>query len=389
MPRHRTVFSILTAGLVLAALEGLSFASFYLIDRIYPGRVLELAMDRHFRDKINPRELADFVERSWDPDLGWTNPTFHGMSSVNKAGITWTASFDDLGAREHPHYSSTLIAATFGDSFTHGHEVGNDQTWQSYASSELKSTVLNFGVGAYGTLQAVMRAERFLKTGPVAPVTILGIFENNLERSVMAFRPFLYPDDVHMTLAFMPTMRLLDGKVVEFENPWQDQDANLEELRDLAVAVADHDLWAETMTYRMSFPYTFAILRVAYQLLKPGVRGNDLWRSPEGQAIMSTLVRRFVTAVRDKGSVPAILFIPGRYTLRQAKPPPYISVRNSLRSQFPEIMILDVSERDFDRAKFNILPFEGHASPYGNRVIAELVAEALRDFDPVPFKSPP
>lgn len=379
----RYSLTALATALVLAALEVVSFTGFYTIEWICPGNVVEISMARHFRQNVTPLDLKKFVERRWDPELGWIVRPFSNRSKVNDAGVTWSESFNGLGSRTDPHQYKTLLAATFGDSYTKGNEVRDHETWQSYAAAELNSTVLNFGMGGYGTLQAVMRAERILRSGLVAPVTILGIFENNLERSVMAFRPFRYPD-TSMSLAFMPTLRLRDDQIVEFVNPWTDPELTRDDLRELAVAAADHDFWAETKA-RMSFPFTLAVVRSLYSAVKSRSRSENVWNTHEGEEIMKALVARFVQVVREKGSVPMILFIPGRKTLKSDGLPPYETVKTLLREQYPDMLILDVAEREFDRSSFNILPFKGHASAYGNRIIAHMIVEALGDFEPSPF----
>ncbi len=389
MGRHRLVkrsrkfaLTALATALVLATLEVVSFTGFHVFEWIRPGSVVEISMAHHFRHKVTPAKLKHFVKYRWDAELGWIVRPFSKRSAVNIAGVTWSESYNGIGARRDPQHYETLLATTFGDSYTNGHEVSDHETWQSYAASELNSAVLNFGMGAYGTLQAVMRAERRLRSGLVAPVTILVIFLNNLERTVMAFRPLKYPDS-SMPLAFMPTLRLRDDQLVEFENPWTDPDLTREDLRDLAIAVADYDFWSETKA-RMSFPFTLAIVRSLYSVFKGQSRTEYyLWDTHEGKEIMKALVKRFVQVVREKGSVPMILFIPGPWTLKSERPALYEAVKGSLREQYADMLILDVAEREFDRSNFNILPFKGHASPYGNRIIADMIVEALGDFEPV------
>jgi hypothetical protein len=48
------------------------------------------------------------------------------------------------------------------------------------------------------------------------------------------------------------------------------------------------------------------------------------------------------------------------------------------RTRHPELEVVDVFEAEFERERFNIRPFDGHASPYGNQIIAQLLAERIR-----------
>ncbi len=70
--------------------------------------------------------------------------------------------FRPLGLRGRREYSSKAAAdavrvGAFGDSFVFGSEVGNDDVWSAQAErSEPGLEVLNYGVGGYGTDQALM-----------------------------------------------------------------------------------------------------------------------------------------------------------------------------------------------------------------------------------------
>lgn len=40
--------------------------------------------------------------------------------------------------------------------------------------------------------------------------------------------------------------------------------------------------------------------------------------------------------------------------------------------------VIDVAEHEFEEERFNIVPFAGHASAYGNQQIARALAQSLR-----------
>ena len=42
------------------------------------------------------------------------------------------------------------------------------------------------------------------------------------------------------------------------------------------------------------------------------------------------------------------------------------------------LTVIDVAKTAFDERRFSLMPFEGHASVYGNTVIADTVLERLR-----------
>ena len=111
--------------------------------------------------------------------------------------------FDGFGARTNALFSEDVAISTYGDSHTECDEVNDHETWQVGLSERLGANVRNFGVGAYGTDQAVLRLERHLRAGLKTPYVILGVHEENIGRVVNIYRPFYY--EVHpSTLTFKP-----------------------------------------------------------------------------------------------------------------------------------------------------------------------------------------
>src|SRR5439155_12092273 len=86
--------------------------------------------------------------------------------------------------------ASVVRIAAFGDSFTHCDGVANSFTWE-YLLERLNPAleVLNFGVGGYGTDQALLRYE--LEGMAFHPhIAILGFLPENIHRVVSVFRSF-------------------------------------------------------------------------------------------------------------------------------------------------------------------------------------------------------
>ena len=378
--RLRPVFGVLLVLVVAAAIESLSCASLHLMERRAPGSVVDIFLANHFAERVTTRKKEKGVRRVFDPDLGWV--VRPGLKKVSTAGDgrQWTYSTNEAGARSGPGNEGELLVTTYGDSFTVGVEVQNDETWQTYLAAELGGAVVNFGIAAYCTLQAVMRMERHLADERVAPMTILGIYESNLERVVNAFRPLLLPDTAAV-LGFKPSQRYRNGRIEFFPNLWTDPGSNLRELEELAREAARNDFYAEQMGH-FAFPFSYQVARlVKLRLIEsPDRRKSQLWDSVEGRAVMNNLVDRFVAQVRAKGSEPVLLFIPSSATLYREVAPGYAGLAAEIRERHPEMAVIDIAEEEFSRTDFNVTPFHGHPSPYGNRVIASALARELGAF---------
>ena len=378
--RLRPVFRAFLVLLVVTAIETLSCASLHLMEWRAPGSVVEIFLANHFAKRVSTAKKEKGVRRVFDRDLGWVARPGYEKTSTAGDDRQWTYSTNESGARSGPGNEGTLLVTTYGDSFTAGVEVQNDETWQTYLAAELGGAVVNFGIAAYGTLQAVMRMERHLADGYVAPVTILGIYETNLERVVNSFRPLLLPD-TGVVLGFKPSHRYRNGRIEFFPSAWTDPDLSLGELKKLARKAAQNDFYAEQMG-NFAFPFSYQVARTVKSRVieSPDKKKLQLWDSVEGRAIMNDLVDRFAAQARAKGSEPVLLFIPSTATLFRGIPPGYAGFAAEIQERRPKMTVIDIAEEEFSRPEFNVAPFRGHPSPYGHRVIASALARDIGAF---------
>lgn len=131
---------------------------------------------------------------AYDPELGWAP-----RPGARSADGTWRVDAGGIRtdrdvAVDHP--PSELRVALFGDSFTFGDEVGQDQTWgaaleRSLGARGVPSEVLNFGVNAYGMDQAFLRwrvhGRRYRPD-----VVIFGFHGEDVLRNVNVYRPLYF-----------------------------------------------------------------------------------------------------------------------------------------------------------------------------------------------------
>jgi hypothetical protein len=152
----------------------------------------------------------------FSPFLGWTiKPNGvgeSGMFRANSQGIRANKEYEPI-----PPTGVTRISS-FGDSFTHGDEVGNEDTWQEQLSRlSFGLEVLNFGVNAYGLDQAFLR---YSKDGVrfKSDIILIGFLSENILRNLNVFRPFYLPKSGAMTKPYFT----LEGNGLRFhKNPFQ------------------------------------------------------------------------------------------------------------------------------------------------------------------------
>jgi hypothetical protein len=371
--RKALAFSALLVATSMFLIEGLSY--------VYVGYFSEgyLVSSKDLVDQMSSRWLTRYYERKFDSNLGWQpRPNTNG-ENVNSAGVNWSWTVDRYGARQNPDFSPSLspYIATFGDSWTYCDGVDDRETWQVRLSSMLGSHVANYGVPAYGTGQAYLRFKEKLEEGLTPEFSMLGIFEGNFERVLNRFRPFYVPATL-FKLGFKPRAYLDHTGKLEFKAmPLRDREFDRQALIDAIEAARVGDFWAHYWP-RSAFPYSLNLLRAA----KLGVCNRNptvptcdgssrpTWESSEVREIMKALVREFVRASRDKDVRPTILFLSSR------ERPRYAGFVRELRSEYrdEDVPIIDASEAERIEARFRISPGAGHASAYGNEIVAKQIA---------------
>ncbi|HYC64278.1 MAG TPA: hypothetical protein VEC14_06070 [Reyranellaceae bacterium] len=95
-------------------------------------------------------------------------------------------SYDGRGFRSHPPLASAAAPVlVVGDSYAHGDEVADNETWAAQLQAILGRPVLNAALTGYGLDQSVLRAERI--AAEVKPAAIvLGFIADDLRRAEMS-----------------------------------------------------------------------------------------------------------------------------------------------------------------------------------------------------------
>ncbi|MFQ5912127.1 MAG: hypothetical protein ACE5JS_02985, partial [Nitrospinota bacterium] len=93
--------------------------------------------------------------------------------------------------RAYGRTANVLRLSSFGDSFTHGDDVRNEDTWQEVMNrSGPNLEVLNFGVPGFGLDQAFLRYQHD-GIAYHSHIILIGFMPANIARNVSVFRPFL------------------------------------------------------------------------------------------------------------------------------------------------------------------------------------------------------
>jgi hypothetical protein len=284
---------------------------------------LSQAQERIIRDDILSGK-ARYL--SYDPVLGWTILP-QGYSSTG--GVVYRANAQgirgDTEFAERPAPGILRIVAV-GDSFTHGDDVGNAETWEfALEAMSSKVEVLNLGVGGYGPDQALMRYQKNgLRYNP--HIVLLGLFSEDLFRLVNIFRPF-YAPDTGIPLA-KPRFVLGPRGLALLPNPIADRLGYQELLEDPDVELPRlgiNDYYYQT-GYRRSIADKISIVRSARMLAY--YAGRRIHSSDEilldGKFNPASEAFRLGVAIVDEfrqtaaahGAFPLVLLLPGKDDVR-------------------------------------------------------------------------
>jgi hypothetical protein len=332
--------------------------------------------------KILKKFIAgQFQYKKYNPTLGWT---------IKPDGTTKLYQANSLGFRGSREYSIQPIKgkhriSTFGDSFTHGNDVNNEETWQTYMEGlDSNREVLNLGVGGYGLDQAYLR---YLQDGRQyqADIVFIGFMSENIFRNVNTFRPFYYPN-TKLPLA-KPRFEVKGDKLRLIPNQMQ----SLQDYENLLQNPQEtlSKLGAKDFYYRKNIMPDFLdwspsaklinlfMQRVSYQLSKKKIVANNLYSETSEAFIVTKLIfDKFYNAVINDKATPLIIIFPNSQDVQNfqnGKRTKYSPLLKYLQAKgYDYIDLMDA----FATADENKL-FSGHYTPYGNKLVADHIHEVI------------
>lgn len=389
----KKVFIIISFQLILIEIMCFVFLSLYL----YPqySRLFWTDHKANF-DNITPEFVSAYggVNRDigadvmFDAELGWdTIPGIFGINKTGCDGKEWTFSLDSNASRNTTTEfdKQTPFVSLYGDSFTFGSEVNDDQTWQHYLEEAAGFKVQNFGVGGYGPDQALFKLERNLERGIKTPVIILGIFSAGIPRVLSSFRPFNIPN-AGLKLGFKPSLFRAGSTYEKSPNPLIGLEDN--QLLDAfeTASESDYHYAINQKKPRYDFPYSITMLKTIKYLLIDLDRESNYWmEGHEANSRMYEIARRFVELSRKDNFSPVILFIPQANELQgyaTGKAPAYAEYFKRLEQLYEDLILIDVLKEDFDPSRF-ALP-GCHSSDYGNSIMGKTVYKYMKQHNILP-----
>jgi hypothetical protein len=294
----------------------------------------------------------------YHPTRGWA--VRPGLSRITAFVNNKTLSSNSRGLRgssEHGYEKplGTLRILTFGDSFTFGEEVNDNETWSYYLEKLLPgSEVINFGVHGYGHDQMLLYLqEEGIKYHP--DIVILGFLPFDMKRNVVSFRDYAKPrfvlDGGRLVLTNTPVPRIEETLAGE---PW-------------------HSKFLDLLT----------MLRSRYRQ-----RSGEL--KSEMELVTVALLDEFANTVRAAGAVPIFVYLPSYDEITRHEMDMdggegfFFSYcrEHGIQSIYLQRFFLEKLERGVD------LKPTGHWDPEEHRTAAEGIRAYLVEHSIVPLSQP-
>ncbi|WNM57636.1 SGNH/GDSL hydrolase family protein [Candidatus Nitrospira allomarina] len=382
---------ILLACLVYGSVEGISYLGLLLLQgKGVSYQPLASRLSQEQKQLIQHR-IEDSVPLSGHhPVLGWA-PKLHSHSKdvrINSQGIRADHDF------AHVINPEVVRVSAFGDSFTFGEEVANEDTWEHQLEEQNpRIEVLNFGVGAYGLDQAYMR---YMEDGISfkSDIVLIGFMSENIYRNLNVFRPF-YHSSYATNFYTKPRFLLANDSLVLLNNPLRTTSDYWRLVRnDEAVLreIGNHDYFYQIkyMAGPMDLLPFMRLLKIATRSVKeklnPVVTPEGSYAvNSEGFRLTTRLLEEFYCAALQHESLPVIIIFPdlgdfSRHRSHQGKR--YEPLLKQLHIKgFRVLDILDALVA-FDSA----LPTDrltvgqwGHYSHLGNSIVATFLQDYLNN----------
>ena len=387
------LIAVVTALLTLAALEAVvrlggetdadgqfTFMGHALEEPYAPmaGRELKRRKLEEYVEKQR-RLLEEYLEKPdqaihiYDEWLGWT---FRPNATMD----TWKGkpfTTNSAGMRSQREYSQTpppdtVRIALFGDSFTAGNGVGDDETWGHYLELELnqagiRTEVLNFGVSGYGMDQAFLRWQKAGR-GYAPDMVVFGFQPENLNRNVNIFSVLYFRHLPFSKPRFVLTAAGGGGGLELPYHPVMPLEQTAYALESLGSHhLAEHEYYYTAPRW-WSFSRLAAFLHVA---LTP--------RDRRDYGLGKAIVDAFANDVKAREAEFFVLYLPKRgdlLRLHEGAPHPYQFLLDHFDEAYHYISFEDQLDRSY--LNFAYYPDGSHYAPEITSIAAQTVADEIQ-----------
>jgi len=303
---------------------------------------------------------------------------FGSLETADCNGKKHFATYSPATARTFEGYSDAAAQAILiGDSYTEGADVDDQQTIAAQVFKITGIVSANLGVGGFGPVQAMLKAQLKRDSFPHAKIIILGIMYEDIRRAVNGYGPAFVRDDPDILL-IRPYVEDREIRLV----PKYIYD-DVQSFAQFSLSALETDFWARPKAH---FPYSVSFIRALlsenFRIRAPGrilkLVQKQYWTDYHDERLsvaLVTVVHKFFEWAHLSRLLPAVIFIPQNHLDTQSAS---IWIQHH-QSELTGGLVLNASFTDIDWSKYNRGPADScHPSPYGYQKLAEFYSAVIR-----------
>ncbi|TVQ74959.1 MAG: hypothetical protein EA380_11780 [Phycisphaeraceae bacterium] len=266
---------------------------------------------------------AEYLELR-DPVVGWPMPASFGAGAVvlGEDREVFGGGRDEVGARISPNFPDRIATppriSVYGDSFAWSAEVDDEYAWPEVLSELVGERVDNFGVGGYGSDQALLRFLHNEHDG--SEIVILTHLSENLMRNLsqfrsiyagspngLSFKPRFIPGDDADELVLVPLPTIPPIEYADFVRRPEN--------------FLEHDEFVPGKpngVLRLRFPYSVSVARsFRHHAILARLRREPRYKqfydpahSARGTQVTAGILQRFYEETISQSRLPLVVLIP-------------------------------------------------------------------------------
>ena len=349
---------------------------------------------------FDKKKFKNFIKNSFNKKLGWKRKSnFIGFDKVGDAKVKF--SIHKNGYRNLKYKKKPLIVS-FGGSYVFCRQVKDEETWQEQVSKKNKFNILNYGVGNYGTDQALLyyQSKKFNKKTKLA---ILGIVPEHISRIQSEWKHFSEFGNIH---GFKPKYELKNNKLRLKKNVLN-KNTNIRDLKRITKKLQKTDRFFKDRFLKslFKFPFLFNFLRnfnfnisvihtflkykknsqikkdsYLYSVMNKNINASHkLFLENYSQKLFFEIFKKFKSEALKNNHKSMIVVFPMMLDIKNKTKINYIDYFNNIVSK--EIKVLDltneIKEKDLEKIYVNKL-YGSHFNKYGNQIVSKKIEKFIK-----------
>lgn len=349
---------------------------------------------------FDSKKFKNFIKHSFDKKLGWkrkSNST--GFDKAGKKKIKF--SIDKNGYRKLK-YKKKPLAVSFGGSYVFGRQVKDEETWQEQISKKNKFNILNYGVGNYGTDQALLfyQSKKFDKHTKLA---ILGIVPEHISRIQSEWKHYSEFGNIH---GFKPKFEFKKNKLILKKNILN-KNTNIKDLKKIIKKIQKTDRFFKDRFLKSLFKFPYLInfirnfnfnIRVIFTFLRykkdsqikkdffldhvinKNIKdSHKLFLENYSQNLFLEIFKKFKLEALKNNHKSMVIVFPMMQDVKKDSKINYTNYFNNIVSK--EIKVLDltneIKKKNLKKLYVNKI-YGSHFNKYGNKIVSKKIEQFIK-----------